>query len=55
MLLKQKVSFIANEHVCFIFVIQVRWLDNFDYFVQERVGVDLELLLENLARHDDNY
>ena len=54
MLLKQKVSFVANVHVGIVFVQQVLWLDNFNFIVKELVDVDLKLLLENLARNDDN-
>ena len=55
MLLKQKVSFIADEHVSYIFVIQVLWLDYVNAVVQELVDVGLELLLQNLARHDNHH
>jgi hypothetical protein len=54
MLLKQKVSFVANVHVGIVFVQQVLRLDNFNFIVKELVDVDLKLLLENLARNDDN-
>ena len=55
MLLKQKVSFIADEHVSYVLVGQVFWLDDFHSVVQELVDVDLELLLQNLARHDNHH
>ena len=44
-LLKQKVSFVANKYVCFVSVEQVAWLDYFNGSGQELVGVNLELLL----------